>query len=75
MDRKTFEGEMIKARMMEEQGNRPDYWRGFQRGLRRRFHGEASRADKEHSLWMGLVDDRGRGYRDGFLDKGYDLRN
>lgn len=73
MDRETFEIEMCKARCSKLAGDRPDYWMGYQRGLRRRYHGEIFGTEDEHSLWMSLADDdtpdrinRGRGYRDGF---------
>lgn len=38
-----------------------DYYAGYQRGLRRRFHGEAFGSAAEHEKWMriGLVDGLG----------------
>ena len=64
---------MEKARKFSHLGERPDYWHGYQRGLRRGFQGELFGTDEEHRRWMGLADDgvdhasreRGRGYRDG----------
>ena len=50
-----------------------DYWAGYQRGLRRAFHGERFGTDAEHQLWLSLSDDRaelGRGYRDGLTAGG-----
>jgi hypothetical protein len=64
---------MMKARTFSGLGERSDYWRGYQRGLRRGFQGELFGTDDEHKLWMHLADDsthpssreRGIGYRDG----------
>lgn len=48
-----------------------DYATGYQRGLRRHYHGEAFGTEELHALWsrMGLDGDYreelGRGYRDG----------
>ena len=73
MDREKFDHEMLKATTMQEHGDRTDYWYGYQRGLRRRFHSEVYGTQEEHEIWMSLTDDedeqrveRGRGYRDGF---------
>lgn len=62
-----------KARRFSHLGERPDYWHGYQRGLRRGYLGELFGTDGEHQRWMRLVDDdvdhtgheRGLGYRDG----------
>ncbi len=46
-----------------------DYGKGYQRGLRRYYHGESFGSPEEHELWLSLSDDRqelGDGYRDGF---------
>jgi hypothetical protein len=51
-----------------------EYWLGYQRGMRRHYHGEKSGTAEEHTLWMSLTDDRldqvrryrGLGYRAGF---------
>jgi hypothetical protein len=74
MDQSIFERLMIKARTMAELGEKPDYWQGYQRGLRRRYHGEKFGTDEEHELWMNLHEDldparadRGRGYRAGYI--------
>lgn len=73
MKEEKFKREMMKARALGEHGDELDYWAGYQRGLRRRFHGENFGTDEEHEIWMGLLNDfdpsrseRGRGYRDGF---------
>lgn len=48
-----------------------DYATGYQRGMRRRYHGENFGTDAEHEKWlsMGLDGDHradlGQGYRDG----------
>lgn len=52
-----------------------DYATGYQRGLRRHFHGVAFGLEEQHALWsrMGLDGDpreeMGRGYRDGIEGK------
>lgn len=51
-----------------------EYWTGYQRGLRRHFHGDRFGTADEHRLWLSLsaeTDDdarrfRGIGYRAGF---------
>jgi hypothetical protein len=55
---------------MEEIHNRPDYWRGYARGLQRTFHGEGFGTEEEHQAWLSLSDsndpvdqERGVGYR------------
>lgn len=73
MDEGRFLSLMKKARTFSSLGGRPDYWHGYQRGLRRGFQGELYGTDEEHRHWMRLADDgadaasreRGRGYRDG----------
>ena len=51
-----------------------DYSAGYQRGLRRLYHGENFGTAAEHEKWLalGLDDpraDQGNGYRDGFAGK------
>lgn len=55
----------IKSIAIENQ----DYATGYQRGLRRHYHGENFGTDDEHEKFMALEGNRGeigRGYRDGF---------
>lgn len=71
MDEQRFKREMAKAQAFRKIGENPDYWRGFIRGLRRRYHGEDFGTAEEHRTWMAMIDDEyrkelGRGYRDGF---------
>ena len=53
------------------------YATGYQRGLRKHYHGADFGTPEEHEKWMSLSDDRvdlGDGYRDGFagcLPRGY----
>lgn len=72
MNDRTFGREMATAKMMLETDDNQDYWAGYQRGLRRAYHGESFGTEQDHEQWLGLVDDadpqrqsRGRGYRDG----------
>ena len=72
MEKKVFESRMIQADTFKKVSDKPEYYSGYMRGLRRLFHGEAFGTDAEHALWMSLIDDdeareqRGQGYRDGF---------
>ena len=71
MERSQFEHLMMKARAFQRAGDRTEFWTGFQRGLRRKFHGENFGTDEEHEKWMSLtLDDTRRqlgiGYRLGF---------
>lgn len=58
---------------LDESPLRQEYWTGYQRGLRRAYHGTKFGTQAEHKLWMSLIDDpdesreqRGLGYRDGW---------
>jgi len=72
MNEKTFKHEMIKAKTFHDLGERAEYWAGYMRGLRRRYHGEKFGTEEEHQIWMTADGDetrrdRSQGYRDGFL--------
>jgi hypothetical protein len=77
MDEQQFQSELNRAKTMQRIVNEPtkaDYFAGYQRGLRRAFHGERFGTAQEHELWLSLANDgdesraaRGRGYRDGLL--------
>lgn len=66
MDEKQFRTAMLRARAIGG-----DYASGYQRGLRRLYHGESFGTAEEHSRWLALGldgdprEDLGRGYRDG----------
>jgi len=73
MDQDAFKHEMHRAKAMQQLEDQ-DYWHGYQRGLRRRYHGENFGTEDEHALWMAAIDSddesrsaRGQGYRDGFV--------
>jgi hypothetical protein len=64
---KSFQG------LSSETGD-SDFWTGYQRGLRRHYHGKKFGTDSEHKKWMSLVKDetrreKGLGYRVGFKGK------
>jgi hypothetical protein len=66
-------GGMNRAECMRSVGDKPEYWAGFQRGLRHRYQGEESGTPEEHELWLSLTGDqdesrrqRGQAYRDGY---------
>lgn len=76
MDRITFERMMRHAQTLAKLET-PDYYAGFQRGLRRQYHGSSFGTDTEHQQWLALVNDpdasrraKGRGYRDGLTATG-----
>ena len=73
MDQQTFKSKLFYAEvMLDIENNRPDYWTGRIRGLRRAYHGEQFGTDAEHALWLSLStsddpsrSELGRGYLDG----------
>ena len=73
MDKVIFEHEMSKAKAFKDADpDRADYWAGYQRGLRRAYHGENFGTESEHALWLATINNediskqqRGKGYRDG----------
>ena len=72
MDKDLFAREMNRAKKNAEVESN-EYWSGYQRGLGRRFHGENFGTDKEHKLWMSMVDSMygrrrllGKGYKAGY---------
>ena len=77
MTRTRFQHEMNRAAAMRAAGDRPDYWSGYERGLRRAYHGERFGTTEEHNLWLSQADsddeqrrERGQGYRDGLATGG-----
>lgn len=75
MNQSQFNREMMRARTMQKLDPDPlvgDYWIGYQRGLRRAFHGESYGTADEHETWLACLDAgderrrrRGQGYSDG----------
>lgn len=70
MDFDHFKTQMAKAKTFIDLHQNTDYWTGYQRGLRRAYHGETFGTEEEHAQWLAFVDDSGRedlgrGYRDG----------
>ncbi len=73
MNKSLFDIEMTKAQVMGGV-ERTAYWEGYERGLNRRFHGEAFCTPEEHQKWMAEAlapeeerRESGQGYRDGYL--------
>jgi hypothetical protein len=67
MNQGTFDSYMKRVKFLSS----VDYAAGYQRGLRRHFHGEAFGTEAEHEQWLALQHDEtraelARGYRDGF---------
>jgi len=82
MEESTFKHEMAKARTFQGLGERSDYWAGYQRGLRRHYHGDKFGTEGEHRLWLDCINsedeqrhDRGRGYHAGFYFREYCTQN
>ncbi|MBP8961222.1 hypothetical protein KBG31_03300 [Patescibacteria group bacterium] len=65
MDRRTFEENMVVATLLGKTSNNA-YWRGYQRGLRRLYHGNNFGTDEEHAVWITSVEECGNGYRAGY---------
>ena len=58
MDEKRFQSLMIMAReMAQEKPQSADYWAGYERGLRRAYHGEQFGTEEDHNLWLSITDD------------------
>ena len=75
MEQNTFESKLLEAKTMCEIENRPDYWTGYVRGLRRAYHGENFGTTEEHLRFSDAIhsDDvsraeLGRGYTDGLKE-------
>ena len=76
MTEDEFKTSMRAAQKFESMAAQPhesEFWSGFQRGLRRLYHGENFGTENEHILWMALADSpyesrrmKGRDYRAGF---------
>jgi hypothetical protein len=74
MNQQEFESEIGKAKTFQQlEPKKQDFWAGYQRGLRRGYHGEKFGSQEEHDKWWSLVDDdidsrveQGQGYRAGF---------
>jgi hypothetical protein len=53
MDENKFKNLMLMAKSLQElEPERSDFWRGFQRGLRRLYHGESFGTESEHELYL-----------------------
>ena len=69
MDESRFKSLMLHARMLDS-----EYGTGYQRGLRRHYHGDKFGTPEEHAALLQVQADKsrqelGRGYRDGFAGK------
>ena len=80
MNQPEFERNMRGAKALQTiasdfpNDNGQDFWQGYQRGMRRHYHGEKFGTEQEHARWMLLADEyrdiarrfRGLGYWAGF---------
>ena len=71
--REEFLHKMLQAGTMIEIGADPDYWAGYRRGLRLRFHGDSFGTREMHQRITSQSESRdpaiaefARGYREGF---------
>jgi hypothetical protein len=69
MSRKSkFETLLLRADKEKSHGDKPDYWTGYIRGIRRAYHGEKFGTEQEHQQWLSAIDrggqyqERGEGY-------------
>lgn len=77
MTEQKFKSEMRRAQAMTSLESNPmmsEYWSGYQRGLRRAYHGSDFGTEEEHEAWSKAIKStdpsrkqRGRGYRDGLM--------
>jgi hypothetical protein len=76
MERLEFESVLAMGKSMQkltadsQDYDRSEFWRGFQRGIRRLFYGKNFGTDEEHVKWMNFHDGEYRkklqdGYRAG----------
>jgi len=72
MSEQEFELMMAQAEARCSGSDRPGYYEGYVRGLRRFYHGPSFGSLNEHEKWLGLaynsdetMASRGRGYLDG----------
>ncbi len=78
MDFERFKKEMRRAESMAKTDvEKESYWRGYQRGLRRAYHGEKFGTAEEHRKYLDAVNsldetrkETGRGYADALKDWG-----
>jgi len=83
MDERKFRLLMKMAKSLQSvDADRADYWIGFQRGVRRAYHGDNFGTEEEHQKYMNCRDGEYRlqlqtGYRAGFYHdqlKGNDIQ-
>ena len=70
MTETTFRSYMAQAKVPQV----GDYGRGYQRGLRRHYHGASFGSAEDHRRWMQAAEEPhraelGRGYRDGYAGR------
>ena len=78
MDFERFKKQMAAAEhMAKADRERESYWRGYQRGIRRAYHGEKFGTPEEHEKFIDAVNstdekqkEAGRGYSDALEDWG-----
>jgi hypothetical protein len=75
MNESTFKKNMAGAKTLSglSESNDAAFWSGYQRGLRRNYHGEKLGTEVEHELWLSAARSKdpsrriaGKGYAVGF---------
>ena len=70
MDENKFKSWMMRAKILQRlDDEKSEFYSGYQRGLRRLYHGDKFGSGQEHVRYMGLSGNRkllGDGYRSGF---------
>ena len=65
---------LLRAKSMQLANDRPNFWEGYIRGLRRAHYGGRYGTDENHRRWLSLGDDdvhleMSHGYREGFAGR------
>lgn len=74
MNDTRYRGLLLRAKTMQLGRDRPHYWEGYIRGLRRAHYGDRYGTTQNHRNWLALRGDAAReemssGYRDGFAGR------
>jgi len=72
MNQNTFQSYLMRTKSLQSlDSERSEFWRGYQRGIRRLYHGKSFGTAEEHEKWMNCADGDYRkqlqdGYHAGF---------
>lgn len=65
---------LLRAKSMQLANDRPNFWEGYIRGLRRAFYGDRYGSAEDHRRWLALGgdslrDEMAHGYREGLAGR------